>query len=412
MNLIWSMMNDLSFLISLGLVSIPIPGIASPIQSLLSTIIYMDVLLTDEWLSALLENSIKPSEMEDDSPVNLFLESQGFKSKLLLQNLGSTLVFLLIQIFLLLYTGMMWLLRSASFLAEKQYQFLSARLLWGSTIRFLIQQFQPLLFASLINIRSFSHFRSQPPRIIFNYSLSVAIFAFILLSIIGFYVIIKKGKATENKFATLIEGTKSYNSGFSSFWTVWTLAKWSLMCFVLVLLTDYPAQQLQLLLALSIFSTTLQFKVQPFASKIENSISLFNELMASFYIYALIGLASTSNNILLRKNLGLVLIAILLLALFINLLKVIIQIGISLFKKISEKCCPSNNKSTVIKKKIKKYAMTTIKEEKQEEDEDVFDRQLKSLIIIKKKNNHNETQLPKSFSRSMQAQDITLQELG
>ncbi|TNV86621.1 hypothetical protein FGO68_gene1035 [Halteria grandinella] len=275
MNLIWGMMNDLSFIVSLGMISIPIPGIASPIQSLLSSIIYLDLLLTDKWLSTFLEEIDHSSDEDEDMPLNLFIGSQGFQSRLLLFNLGSTLVFTVIQVLLLLYTGLIKLLSSVCLRAKKQYAFLEHRFIWGGTFRFIIQQFQPLIFSSLINIRSvsLSDLQASSLGISINFYLSVVIFAAMMITIIVLFYIVRKGKAGEKRFSTLIEGLNSTNSNLAQYWTVWTLVKWSLMCFVLILLSDYPCQQIQLLNFLSLLSTAFQLAAKPMKSKNENVIS-------------------------------------------------------------------------------------------------------------------------------------------
>ncbi|TNV86436.1 hypothetical protein FGO68_gene13577 [Halteria grandinella] len=354
MNLIWAMINDLSFIISLGLVSIPIPGIASPVQSILSTIIYMDLLMTDKWLSQFIEMTVLPEDLDEDSAFNMYFESQGFESRLILFNLGSTLVFLIIQISLILYGGIIKVMSSifqrqikelltVFYRARKQYDFLQPRIFWGGTIRFIIQQFQPLLFSSLINIKSatVSELTPQSVGLKLSFSLSLILFSVTLLSIVAFFWIIKRGKAWEQRFETLIEGLNTRPSGFqlSSYWTVWTLVKWSLMCFILVLAAEYPAQQIQLLTVLSIFSTALQLLVKPQESRVENGISLFNELMASVYLFILICLANAPDDLTIRENLGLALISTLLFTLLINLLKVLITIGLEIFKRIKRKWC-------------------------------------------------------------------------
>ncbi|TNV86491.1 hypothetical protein FGO68_gene10213 [Halteria grandinella] len=114
LQLIWSMMNDLSFIISLSMVSLQIPGIASPIQSILLSIIYMDLLMTDLWLKPILDQIITHDEENDNTAVNNFLDAQGFKSKLLIFNLGSTLIFLAMLVLLLIITGIAFQLRSVS----------------------------------------------------------------------------------------------------------------------------------------------------------------------------------------------------------------------------------------------------------------------------------------------------------
>jgi hypothetical protein len=43
-------LNDMSFLTILTLVSMPVPGIASMINSVLLNLIFVDILQTDRWL--------------------------------------------------------------------------------------------------------------------------------------------------------------------------------------------------------------------------------------------------------------------------------------------------------------------------------------------------------------------------
>lgn len=59
---LWSLLNDLSFLTSLTLISITVPGIAQIIQSAMLSFIYLDVLQTDKWLTPL----IIPKKADDD----------------------------------------------------------------------------------------------------------------------------------------------------------------------------------------------------------------------------------------------------------------------------------------------------------------------------------------------------------
>ncbi|TNV86064.1 hypothetical protein FGO68_gene3520 [Halteria grandinella] len=427
MNLIWEMMNDLSFLISLGLVSIPIPGVASQIQSLLSSIIYLDLLLTDKWLIPWLDLAIKEEELEEDAAMNIFFESQGFQSMLLMYNLGSTSAFIILQITIILLTSILGILSLSSQRAKQLYAIIHPKVFWAGTIRFIIQQFQPLQFASLINIKStsISGFNEQSHGIQFNLVASIGLFAFTLVSIPVFYRIIKSGKTDQERFSVLIEGLKSSNRGLAVYWTVWTLIKWSLMCIILVCLTSYPFQQLQLLSLLSFLSITLQFKVKPQDSKVENLMGFFNELITIIYLYTLIGLANASDNFQLRENLGLVLIALLLFALFANVLKVFIMIGIELVKWLRKKCI-SRDGVTVLRKHVRKYTQSMLTIQEQEEEvkdiqveekqlnEQVFHRYVRRKKISISNTVHNETSLPTtSLSTSMMiGQDITIQELS
>jgi hypothetical protein len=93
-------MADSSFLTILSLVSITVPGIAKTIQSALFGFICMDLLYTDRWLVPLL-TSFKTDEDENvgqDKPLNPYFEQNGFSSTRLVNNLGSTMVYLFLYL--------------------------------------------------------------------------------------------------------------------------------------------------------------------------------------------------------------------------------------------------------------------------------------------------------------------------
>ncbi|TNV86775.1 hypothetical protein FGO68_gene10447 [Halteria grandinella] len=84
----------------LSFLSISIPGLVQIIQSIFLQFIYFDLLQTEGWLSPLFfseyltENEDDPSSEEEDGPLNLFFEANGFGSMRLINNLGSTFVYL------------------------------------------------------------------------------------------------------------------------------------------------------------------------------------------------------------------------------------------------------------------------------------------------------------------------------
>jgi hypothetical protein len=97
-------MKDMSFLTILSLVSITVPGIAKIIQSALFGFICMDLLYTDRWLVPIL-TSFKTGQDDDvgqDKPLNPYFEQNGFTSMRLVNNLGSTMVYLFIYVIALL----------------------------------------------------------------------------------------------------------------------------------------------------------------------------------------------------------------------------------------------------------------------------------------------------------------------
>ena len=59
---LWGLLNDMSFLTIMTMISITVPGIAKLIQGALLNFIYLDILQTESWLFPL----IFPEVPEDD----------------------------------------------------------------------------------------------------------------------------------------------------------------------------------------------------------------------------------------------------------------------------------------------------------------------------------------------------------
>ena len=76
------------------MISMPVPGIVQLIQQVLLNFIYVDILLTDLWLPYLFMNTNEaPSEQK---AINPYFEQNGFASKTLIINLGSSFVYIVI----------------------------------------------------------------------------------------------------------------------------------------------------------------------------------------------------------------------------------------------------------------------------------------------------------------------------
>ena len=74
-----------------------------------------------------------------------------------------------------------------------------------------------------------------------SYFVSALLLAVAITSIIAFIIIIKQGKAKNEKFNILMEGLNDKNL-IAKYWTPITLIKWSLFYIIYVCLTNYPAQ--------------------------------------------------------------------------------------------------------------------------------------------------------------------------
>ncbi len=63
--------------------------------------------MTEDWLPIILDWINGGEDTKNDEPFNDFFNENGFQSKLLLKNLGSTIVFLLLYIFIWILTGLL-----------------------------------------------------------------------------------------------------------------------------------------------------------------------------------------------------------------------------------------------------------------------------------------------------------------
>lgn len=80
--MIWSRFEDLSFLTINSLISLSIVGIPALIQAVLIKLIYFDILYTEMWLPQFMNKlGLNFDSIEDDQPVNVFFEENGFQSK-------------------------------------------------------------------------------------------------------------------------------------------------------------------------------------------------------------------------------------------------------------------------------------------------------------------------------------------
>lgn len=89
------MLDDLSFLTINTMISITVPGVAQMIQQVLLNLIYFDILYTELWFPELLA-TLKIKLDQEDKGLNNFFEENGFDSKLLMKNIGSTFFFIII----------------------------------------------------------------------------------------------------------------------------------------------------------------------------------------------------------------------------------------------------------------------------------------------------------------------------
>jgi hypothetical protein len=120
-----------------------------------------------------------------------------------------------------------------------------------------------------------------------SFILSIIILVGISLGLLFFSFKLYKNKEIlsnlENKYLPLIDGLR-IKQAYQGSYTVFQLFKTFFTVVMIVLLVNYPCQQIQVLLLLNILSMIYLVKAKPFASKRNFYLEIFNESMVSIYL--------------------------------------------------------------------------------------------------------------------------------
>jgi hypothetical protein len=90
------------------MISMSVPGIVQILQKVLINLIFMDLMMTDQWQQQLFYG--KNYDEIDNEALNTFIDENGYSSISLLKNLGSTIVYIEIYIVIWLIIGLLYLL--------------------------------------------------------------------------------------------------------------------------------------------------------------------------------------------------------------------------------------------------------------------------------------------------------------
>ncbi|TNV87376.1 hypothetical protein FGO68_gene11805 [Halteria grandinella] len=352
---LFGLLNDISSITLLSLMSINIPGLASVINNILMNFIYMDLLQTGLWI----EYIVDLENPEDRSLCPTFALA-GYTSMNSVSNLGSTFIFLFIITFLNVVLILTKLLNI--FTCEKinvlgiLETYLDNLLYWNFIFRFFIQQYQAIFIAASLNLylglQNFSLTLEKYESITstagdkmstFSSLIMLPICAFLpfaMTLIIRSYQSEKQLKSSdyEKKFGTLTEGLriserKNQNAKdlLSPYWNVFTLLRWAISIVIFVYLKDSPGLQVGLLYLLSLFMQSLLLHIKPIAwtgyhqiwavPLEENYFKFVNEFLITCYLLLSVSLTDYNDYPDLRDNLGLLVLSTILLCVLANLIR-------------------------------------------------------------------------------------------
>lgn len=243
-SLLWGALNNLSSLTIHFLIAVPVSDLAQAISSMILNFAQLQVLPSDQINSSMLKFNAS-----SDAPLNDYFDLVGYQSSNAIKNLGSTFVFLILNVFLLLIIGMFKLLK-----CTKAYNYLASKVLWNYIIRFMIQQYVTLCLSSLINLYRIDLSQSgdiTSIALVFILIPLVVATPFVLGTIVMMRASGKISEETfEKQFSSLSQGLRQATS-VQRLWTVLNIFKWLGTCTVLVALRDYPGPQLISLLNIS-----------------------------------------------------------------------------------------------------------------------------------------------------------------
>ncbi|TNV86880.1 hypothetical protein FGO68_gene8282 [Halteria grandinella] len=324
-------MNDISLQIILSMISIEIPFIVLKVLLACLQFIYLDLLQTDKWLPQLFYPNYEEDEFDDEG-LNIYFQRNGLDSTRFIINSGSSLVYLT----LLIGEAILWLLiYLLSFIipifvrVELNWQKIFN---WNSIFRFIIQQQTPLLISSFIG---FLDFRTSPKIEYLNATLSIVISIILPLGMMLIFRILYKHNSESNfsSYQELLQELNHQKSSVGKYWQLLILLRWQFTCIIMVFLRDYPSQQLQSLLLLSYFYSILVITSNPFQTRLDWWLFIFQETGIALYLYVLMGLTPLNENGLFQQELGWFLMSLIFLSVAGGMLKAIISAKELIMKK-------------------------------------------------------------------------------
>ncbi|TNV87199.1 hypothetical protein FGO68_gene6267 [Halteria grandinella] len=375
---LWGLLNDLSFLTTLTLISISVPGMAQTIQASMLNCIYLDVLQTDQWFipwmfgksasistegtgSRRLQESEESEDEEDDEPLNEYIGANGFGSKNLIKNLQSTFLYLVLLLIITITVPIILVLHRC-FQKLQTPDRLIPDYVCNSYIRFLTQQYSPLIFSALINLydmkidsRTFGGDMSSV--------LSPAIFFCLFCAIIYLTKLVKNNNLQSPQFVkrygNIVEGLR-IESPLGRYWNIITFARWTVVALVIICMRDYGNMQV---ITLALFSIAVQITiifVKPMENNTENLMSITNEVFVSFYLYTLLAMTGGSDFMPslqeqhgYREMSGIILISVVFVSVFINVVKLIGVFYVALKLRVIRFIAKKRITST----KVQKYSL-------------------------------------------------------
>jgi hypothetical protein len=160
----------------------------------------MDLLYTDRWLAPMIfkeDSGVAVDDFEEklvskeDTALNPYFEENGFSTRILIKNLGSTFVYLIIYAFGLSLLPLLSWLSKYSNRIFKFHGWLKNQLIWNGVLLFIMSQFPPIIIACGVNLYGMD-FNSTKSKM-FSSAISIILLCVCIITLPVIWKLIRKG---------------------------------------------------------------------------------------------------------------------------------------------------------------------------------------------------------------------------
>lgn len=124
---------------ALSFISVTIPGIASKVQNSLLGFIYFDIFQSSLWMTTAFPDKLSNDVHARTTPLSDYFLINSYASLDLVDNLGSTFLFVLAFIFAHLTAPLLQLAAKRYSSLERARNCVDKNLYWNGTLRFIVQ---------------------------------------------------------------------------------------------------------------------------------------------------------------------------------------------------------------------------------------------------------------------------------
>ncbi|TNV87962.1 hypothetical protein FGO68_gene17242 [Halteria grandinella] len=326
---LWGIMNNMANLTILSLISVNIPGPARLIGRTLISFSQFDIFPTDYFFTNLLQ-----LQFTDQNALNSQLGDLGFNNISTTMNMGSALVYSLIEISLYL---ILMIIGRVKFLSKWHLK-LKEKLVWGLPIRLVTSQYVTFYISSLIYLYNIQTSTNSGDLL----DLALCIVWFVVCTLFPLFsirFIHKHFKSIESqtfqsRFGIFTENISTMSLSKALFNCI-DILKLQITILILLKLESHPSLQINFLYFQSIIFQAYIMYVKPFPEKAQNYMQLVNESLVTLYLLTMIILTDYVEQYEFKYISGIILIGIYGISFIVNFFTYVIESVKNIIKRLN-----------------------------------------------------------------------------